>query len=80
MPNEAFHTVVLSANDNETGVSVTAAEDNTEIILVSFKTFVFHLKTTMHFRTGCWRTAGSAGGPIWAVRYDEPRRNSEDID
>lgn len=35
MSTEAFHTVVLSANDSETGVSVTAAEDNTEFILVA---------------------------------------------
>jgi len=35
MSTEAFHTVVLSANDSETGVSVTAAEDSTEFILVA---------------------------------------------
>jgi len=35
LPNEAFHTLVLSANDNETGVSLTAAEDDTELILVA---------------------------------------------
>jgi redox-sensitive bicupin YhaK (pirin superfamily) len=33
-PHEAFHTLVLSAQGNETGVSLTAAEDNTEFVLV----------------------------------------------
>lgn len=35
IPNEAFHTIVLSNEKNETGVSLTAAEDNTEFILVA---------------------------------------------
>jgi len=32
--HEAFHTLVLSAQGNESGVSLTAAEDNTEFVLV----------------------------------------------
>jgi len=35
LPHEAFHTLVLSAAENETGVSLTAAESNTEFILVA---------------------------------------------
>jgi len=35
LANDAFHTVVLSANDNETGVSLTGAEDDTELVLVA---------------------------------------------
>lgn len=34
LPQEVFHTLVFSAEKNETGISLTAAEDNTEIILV----------------------------------------------
>lgn len=32
---EAFHTLVLSAAGNETGVALEAAEDDTEAVLVS---------------------------------------------
>ncbi|KAF5365736.1 hypothetical protein D9758_003291 [Tetrapyrgos nigripes] len=35
MPVEAFHTIVLSADDAQTGVKLTATEDDTEFILVS---------------------------------------------
>lgn len=35
IPHKAFHTLVLSAEGNETGVLLTAAEDNTEFILVA---------------------------------------------
>ncbi|KAH8117550.1 pirin domain-containing protein [Phellopilus nigrolimitatus] len=35
LPHESFHTLVLSANDNETGVQLTATEDNTEFILIA---------------------------------------------
>lgn len=35
VPNEAFHTLVLSAENNETGVRLTAAEDNTEFVVVA---------------------------------------------
>ena len=34
IPQPAFHTVVLSNEANETGVSLTAAEDDTELVLV----------------------------------------------
>lgn len=34
-PHESFHTLVLSAAKNETGVSLTAVEENTEFILVA---------------------------------------------
>lgn len=34
-PLEAFHTLVFSSAKNETGVAITAVEDNTEAILVS---------------------------------------------
>ena len=33
--HEPFHTLVLSQEDNETGVKLTAAEDGTELVLVS---------------------------------------------
>ena len=33
-PQKPYHTLVLSANANETGVALTATEDNTEAILV----------------------------------------------
>ncbi|KAL6308995.1 RmlC-like cupin domain-containing protein [Sparassis latifolia] len=33
--HEAFHTLVLSAESEETGVQVTAAEDNTEAVLIA---------------------------------------------
>ena len=32
--HEAYHTLVLSASGNETGVSVTATEDDTNFVLV----------------------------------------------
>jgi len=35
IPHQAFHTLVLSAQSNETGVSLTATEDSTEFILVA---------------------------------------------
>jgi len=35
LPHEKFHTLVLSANKNETGVQLTATEEETELILVS---------------------------------------------
>ena len=35
LPHEAFHTLVLSSAGNETGVSLTATEDDTEFILVA---------------------------------------------
>jgi len=35
LPQELFHTLVFSAEKNETGISLTAAEDNTEIILAA---------------------------------------------
>jgi len=35
LPNEAFNTLVLSAEKNETGVSLSATEDSTEFILVA---------------------------------------------
>ncbi|THU90703.1 hypothetical protein K435DRAFT_830125 [Dendrothele bispora CBS 962.96] len=35
MPIEAFNTIVLSADDTQTGVKVAAVEDNTEFVLVS---------------------------------------------
>lgn len=34
VPQEAFHTLVLSSLEHETGVSLTAAENETEIVLV----------------------------------------------
>jgi len=34
-PHESFHTIVLSADKNETGVSLTAAEDQTEFVLIA---------------------------------------------
>ncbi|KAG5654515.1 hypothetical protein H0H81_001156 [Sphagnurus paluster] len=33
--HNAFHTLVFSSNKNETGVSITAAENNTELVLVA---------------------------------------------
>jgi quercetin 2,3-dioxygenase len=33
--HDAFHTLVLSSEGNETGVAITAKVDNTELILVS---------------------------------------------
>ena len=33
---DAFNTLVLTANDTETGVSLTATADNTEFVLVGF--------------------------------------------
>jgi len=35
LPYPQFHTVVFSANANETGVALAAAEDKTEIILIA---------------------------------------------
>lgn len=32
--HEPYHTLVLSANSNETGVRLTAGEDGTELVLV----------------------------------------------
>lgn len=34
-PHEAYHTLVLSAKENETGVSVTAGEDDTQFVLIA---------------------------------------------
>lgn len=34
-PHAAFHTLVLSSGSKETGVKLTAGEDNTEFVLVS---------------------------------------------
>lgn len=36
--HEQYYTLVLSSNSNETGISVTALEDNTEFILVRTST------------------------------------------
>lgn len=33
-PHDAFHTLVLSADDQETGVSITTLESNTDFVLV----------------------------------------------
>ncbi|OCH95507.1 hypothetical protein OBBRIDRAFT_720226 [Obba rivulosa] len=35
LPHEAFHTLVLSADENETGVEVTSTDENTEFVLVA---------------------------------------------
>ncbi|GLB35000.1 putative pirin family protein [Lyophyllum shimeji] len=35
VPYDAFHTLVFSNNANETGVSITAVEDNTEFVLIA---------------------------------------------
>lgn len=35
MPHQSFHTLVLSGEASETGVKLTAAEDNTDFVLVS---------------------------------------------
>ncbi|KAK7467090.1 RNA pol II transcription cofactor [Stygiomarasmius scandens] len=35
MPIDAFNTIVLSADDTQTGVKVTATEDDTEFVLIS---------------------------------------------
>ncbi|KAF5392202.1 hypothetical protein D9757_001411 [Collybiopsis confluens] len=35
LPAEAFHTLVLSSNEGETGVKLTSADDSTEFILVA---------------------------------------------
>jgi len=35
LPYDAFHTLVFSSNTNETGVSITAAEDKTELMLIA---------------------------------------------
>ncbi|KAE9401492.1 hypothetical protein BT96DRAFT_956526 [Gymnopus androsaceus JB14] len=35
MPSETFHTLVLSANEGETGVKMTSGDDDTEFILVA---------------------------------------------
>ena len=40
LPYEAFNTLVLSSGGNETGASLTASEDNTEFILVSYPSSV----------------------------------------
>lgn len=36
MPSETYHTLVLSANESETGVKMTSGDDDTEFILVRF--------------------------------------------
>ncbi|OBZ75233.1 hypothetical protein A0H81_04422 [Grifola frondosa] len=35
IPHEPFHTLVLSSEANETGVQITATEDNTEVVLIA---------------------------------------------
>lgn len=40
MQHEAYHTLVLSAEGNETGVSLTAADDNTEFVLVYIRLYL----------------------------------------
>ena len=44
MPYETFHTLVLSAETGETGVELTATEENTEFVLVC--PFVSSVSTT----------------------------------
>lgn len=34
VPHKAFHTLVLSAQEGETGVKITATEDDTQFVLV----------------------------------------------
>jgi hypothetical protein len=46
IPHEAYHTLVLSAKGDETGVSLTATEESTEFILVRVQFHLTHYMVT----------------------------------
>lgn len=56
IPSESFYTLVLSANQDETGVKMTSGDDDTQFILVCF---VYNSSTdfTAYITTGCWRAS-----------------------
>lgn len=43
-PNASFNTLVLSSEENETGVQLTATEDDTEFILVRMQKRKFDIE------------------------------------
>lgn len=73
MPNEAFHTLVLSAEGNETGVQVKAAEDGTELILVRINYYMSASGYLAHYiyTTGCRRTSRPDSLPVRSIRHDK---------
>ncbi len=82
IPHEAFHTLVLSAQEGETGVKITAAEDNSEFVLVRLKPLIESQRPDCNtiLLIDCRRTPGSDSVSIWPLRHDRPRGNSEDFD
>ena len=56
-PHEAFHTLVFSAAQNETGVQLTAEEENTEFVLVSSLLELIALNCLTALIVGRWRAA-----------------------
>jgi len=54
MPIDAFNTIVLSADDTQTGVKVTATEDDTEFVLVCTFPIIAYEITYLE-QTDLWR-------------------------
>ena len=77
-PQGPYHTLVLSAAKDETGVELTATEENTELVLVSVSCATATARKLTTKNTDRGRAAGSTRRPVWPVRHDITRRDPED--
>lgn len=73
LPHEKFHTLVLSANKNETGVQLTATEENTELILVSPESPTECIFSDCTLTIGRRGASGTNCVPVWSFRDDDER-------
>jgi len=75
--HDAFHTLVLSADDQEAGVSVTALEANTDFVLVWIIHWSGELRALTHIDRG--RAARPGSRAVWPIRDDHKGGYSEDV-
>jgi hypothetical protein len=75
--HDAFHTLVLSADDQETGVSVTALEGNTDFVLVWIILWSEELRALTY--VDCGRAARPGSRAVRPLRDDHKGGDSENI-
>lgn len=74
-----FHTLVLSAAPDETGIELTATEDNTEFILVCLSSSSSYSRSLPLLSPVRGRAARPDRGPVRPLRDDLERGHPEDV-
>jgi redox-sensitive bicupin YhaK (pirin superfamily) len=70
--HKEFHTLVFSAEPNQTGVRLEGLEDGTELVLVCSHPDSFDATVNVLSPSDFWGAPRSNGFPIRSIRHDHP--------